>query len=158
MRLACAALSILPLLSASLGAQASPGPTFWGFVALGPGGAADSGFYASGIGGAIQVNRVLAMARIASLDTKNVKRIQDVALLAGLATRPGRFHLGAAAGLGAVKDVRDSTTLGIAFESHASVLVTSWAALGVRVFGNANELANFGGITLALQIGRLKRS
>ena len=151
-------LSIALLAFASSLAAQSTRPTYWGFVALGPGGAADSGFYASGIGGAMQKNRMLFMARIASLDTKNVKRIQDVALLAGLATRPRRFHLGAAVGLGIVEDVRDSSTVGLAVETHASLLVTSWAALGVRVFGNANELANFSGLTLALQIGRLRRS
>jgi hypothetical protein len=157
MRRASAALSLLLLVPAALGAQGSRGPTFWGFVALGPGSAADSGFYASGIGGAAQVEHLLFMTRIASLDTKQTKRISDLGLLAGVATRPGRFHVGAAAGLGIVTDSRDSTSLGIPLEAHASVLVTRWTALGVRAFGSLNRLANFGGLTVVLQVGRLRR-
>ena len=53
------------------------------FVALGTGGAADSGFYASGIGIAVEMPRLMLMGRVTSLDTKNKKRIQDAGVLVG---------------------------------------------------------------------------
>jgi hypothetical protein len=148
-------IATLLLIAAPLAAQSSR-PTYWGFVALGPGGVADSGFYASGIGGATQRGRLLLMARIASLDTKNSKRISDLGILAGVATKPGLFHLAAAGGIGIVTDVRDSSTVGLPLELHATVSPVSWVALGVRLFGSINRLDNFGGITVALQLGRLR--
>jgi hypothetical protein len=130
--------------------------TIWGFVALGPGSVGDSGFYASGIGMGIQRNRVLYMARIASLDTKDAKRISDFGVLVGLATRPRRFSCGAALGLAAVRDSRDSTALGIPLEAFVSVIANDNAALGLRLFSDANRLSDFAGLTVSVMIGRVR--
>jgi len=130
--------------------------TIWGFVALGPGGVADSGFYASGVGLGVQRGRVLYMARIASLDTKTTKRISDFGILMGLATRPRRFSFGAALGLAAVRDVSDSTAIGIPMEAFGTIIVNNNAAMGLRIFGDGNKLANFSGLTVTLNIGRVR--
>jgi len=137
-------------------AQDLPTRTIWGFVALGPGSVGDSGFYASGVGGAIQRGRVLYMARIASLDTKNQKRISDFGILMGLASRPRRFSYGAAIGLAAVRDSRDSTALGIPLEAFASVIASDHAALGLRLFGDGSRLADFSGLTVSIMVGRVR--
>ena len=145
----------LLLIATPLAAQ-SGRLTYWGYVALGAGGAADSGFYSSTVGLGVQRFHILGVARVGSLDTPKIKRFSEIALMAGWATRPGRFHFGAVAGIGNVRDSRDSTAAALAYEAHAGVLVTRWAALAARVFGNTNRLGNFGGITLALQVGRLR--
>jgi hypothetical protein len=116
----------------------------------------DSGFYASTLGFGVQRNRVIGMARVGSLDTPKIKRMEEFGIMGGFATRPGRLHFAAVAGIGSARDSRDSTAVSIPMEAHASLLVTRWAALGARVFGSVNRLSNFGGITLALQVGRLR--
>lgn len=130
--------------------------TWWGFIALGPGGAADSGFYATGIGGGIQRGRKLYMARVASLDTPNRKRIQDAGILVGVARRPHRLHTGFAAGIGVATDSRDSTALAMPIESHVTWIITPRVAVGGRVFGSVNRLTNFSGLSVTLQLGRLR--
>jgi hypothetical protein len=154
-----APLALLLTLATPAAAQSSPSsavrPTYWGFVALGAGGLADSGFYASGIGGAVQMKRVLFMGRIASLDTKDHKRLEDIGLMVGMATRPATLHFGAAAGLGVAHD-RDSSVIALPYEAQATWQFTRWAGIGARVFGGLSSLANYGGITVALQIGRLR--
>ncbi len=60
-------------------------PTFWGFVALGIGAAADSSFYAAGVGGAWQRRSLVLMGRIASVGPEKENRMEDLGLL-------GRWH------------------------------------------------------------------
>src|SRR5262245_13282857 len=150
-------LTVALILAAVPAMAQEPRPsTVWGFIGLGPGGAADSGFYASGIGGGVQRGRLLYMARIASLDTKDKKRISDLGVLVGVASRPRWYSVGAALGLAAVRDVRDSTAMGLAFESYASLNATKWAAIGLRIFSCSNELADYSGLTVGLQLGRVR--
>lgn len=153
MRLLTAALLVAAVPAMSQDPRPS---TVWGFIALGPGSAADSGFYASGIGGGVQRGRLLYMARIASLDTRNRKRISDFGILLGMATRPRTFSFGAALGLAAVRDVNDSTAIGIPLEAYASINATRWAAIGLRIFSCANELTDYGGLTVNVQLGRVR--
>jgi hypothetical protein len=129
---------------------------YWGFIGLGPGKAADSGFYASGVGVAVQTRCLLFMGRIASLDTKTTKRVSDVGVLVGLATRPAPLHFAFAAGFGVAKDSRDSSAIDLPVEAEATWQMTGWVGLGVRGFLGANKLANFSGLTIALQLGRLR--
>jgi hypothetical protein len=55
-----------------------------------------------------------------------------------------------------VRDINDSTTVGFPIEAQATRRFLPWAGLAVRVFSVPNELANYGGISLALQVGRLR--
>jgi|SRR5690349_11803251 len=144
------------LFAAPAMAQEAQTRTIWGFIALGPGSVGDSGFYASGVGLGIQRHRTLYMARIASLDTKDSKRISDFGVLIGMATRPRRFSCGAALGLAAVRDSRDSTALGIPLEAFATVVANDNAALGLRLFSDANRLSDFAGLTVSVMIGRVR--
>lgn len=153
MRLLTAALLVAAVPAMSQDPRPS---TVWGFIALGPAAIGDSGFYASGIGGGVQRGRLLYMARIASLDTKNKKRISDFGVLLGMATRPRLFSFGAALGLAAVTDSRDSTAIGVPLEAYASINATKWAAIGLRLFSCANKLSDYGGLTVNLQLGRVR--
>ena len=82
--------------------------------------------------------------------------MEEVGLLAGFATRPAVFHAGAAAGVGIAKDSQDSSVIALPIEAQLSWRPLRWAGIGARVFGNVNGLTNFGGVTLGLQIGRLR--
>ena len=138
-------------------AAASQRPvTFWGQVALGAGGAADSGFYVGAISAAVQVRQILFMGRISSLGTEDRTRMEELGLLVGVASRPDVFHGGVAAGLGIATADGDSSAIALPFEAQLSWRPIPWAGLGARVFGNINRLDNFGGITVALQVGRLR--
>jgi len=154
------AAALVVIGSQTLSAQAAATrdrATYWGFLALGAAGAADSGFYASAIGGAWQRRHLILMGRVSSAATKKrVNRIEDVGVLAGVATSPGPLHASIAAGLSSVRDLRDSTDLGLPIEAAATWRFARWGGLGVRVFSVSNKLVNYGGLTLALEIGRLK--
>jgi hypothetical protein len=136
-------------------------PTFWGQVALGAAGAAgaaDSGFYASAISAAVQVRQIVFMGRVASIGTKKGNnRMEEAGLLVGVASPPAVFHGAVAAGLGVAKDSRDSSVIALPIEAQLSWRPIPWAGLGARVFANLNGLTNFGGVTLALQLGRLRQ-
>jgi hypothetical protein len=154
------ASALVVISSQTLSAQAAATrdrATYWGFLALGAAGAADSGFYASAIGGAWQKRHLILMARASSAATKKrVNRVEDVGVLAGVATRPGPLHFSVAAGLSSVRDIGDSTALGFPVEVSGAWRFTRWTGLGVRVFSVANKLVNYGGLTVALEVGRLK--
>lgn len=137
-------------------ATSRPPVTWWGQVALGAGGAADSGFYAGAISAAVQVRHILLMGRIASLGTEDRTRMEEVGILAGVATRPAVFHAGVAAGLGIATADEDSSAIALPIEAQLSWRPIPWAGLGARVFANVSRLGNFGGITVALQVGRLR--
>ena len=137
-------------------ATSRPPVTWWGQVALGAGGAADSGFYASAISAAVQVRHILLMGRMASLGTENRTRMGEVGVLVGVATRPAAFHAGIAAGLGIATADQDSSAIALPIEAQLSWRPIPWAGLGARLFGNINRMTNFGGVTVALQVGRLR--
>ena len=83
-------------------------------------------------------------------------RIKDAGLLAGYATMPSKLHFSIAGGLGVVHDIDDSSTVGFPVEAQASWRVLPSAGLGLRIFVVPNSLANYGGISLALDVGRLR--
>ena len=138
-------------------AQVPQARTWWAFVSLGPGGAADSGFYASGVGAAWQRGSKLYMARVASLDTKTQKRISDAGFLVGVSRRPTRFQLAFAGGIGVVKDSRDSTALAMPFEAQGTWILSDVFAIGLRTFASINRLENFGGTAVTVHLGRIRR-
>ena len=136
--------------------QAADRPTYWGFVGLGGAGAKDSGFYASTVGVAMQRGSLVGLARVSSLDTPHTKRLEEAVLLIGLASRPSRLHYQVAAGVGTVRDSRDSTTISLPVEAQAMWRVTSWAGVGLRWYGSANAFASFGAYAVTIQLGRLR--
>ena len=131
-------------------------PTFWGFVALGIGAAADSSFYAAGVGAAWQRRSLVLMARIASVGPEKENRMEDLGLLAGVGTQRGRFHYLAAAGLGVARDRHDSTALAVPIEAQATWRFSGFAGIGLRGFLSLNKVSSFGGLTVMAQVGRLR--
>ena len=97
------------------------------------------------------------MGRVASIGTKNGHRMDEAGLLVGIASPPAVFHGAVAAGLGVAKDPRDSSVIALPIEAQLSWRPIPWAGLGARVFANLNRLTNFGGVTLVLQLGRLRQ-
>jgi len=78
-------------------------------------------------------------------------------LLAGYATAsPAQLYFSAAAGLAAVHDVTDRNAVGVPIEAQATWRFLPWVGLGLHVFAVPNKLANYGGISLALDVGRLR--
>jgi len=82
--------------------------------------------------------------------------MEDVGLLAGVGTQPGRFHFLAAAGLAAARNRRDSTALALPVEAHATWRFSRVAGIGLRGFLSLNKLSTFGGLTVMVQVGRLR--
>ena len=135
--------------------------TFWGTIALGQAAITDSGMIHSSIGLSVQRRHLVVTGR-ASGNQQGQKgdyrmRIQDVGILAGYATTPpARLHFSIAGGLAIVHDINDSGTVGFPIEAQAAWRFVRWAGLGLRIFGVPNKLANYGGIALALDVGRLR--
>ena len=130
--------------------------TFWGFAALGIGGAADSTFYAAGVGAAWQRRKLVLMGRIASVGPEEENRMSDAGLLVGIGTQGGRFHYLAAVGLAAARSSQDSTALALPIEGHATWRFSNWGGIGLRGFLSFNKLSTFGGLTLVAEVGRLR--
>ena len=130
--------------------------TFWGFVGLGIGAAADSSFYAAGVGAALQRHSLILMGRIASVGPEKENRMQDAGVLVGVGTRPGRFHYLAAAGLAVAKNNHDSTAVAVPVEGQATWRFSRFAGIGLRGFLSLNKLSSFGGLTVMAQVGRLQ--
>ena len=131
-------------------------PTFWGFAALGIGGAADSTFYAAGVGAAWQRRKLVLVGRIASVGPEEENRMSDAGLLVGIGTQGGRFHYLAAAGLAAARSSQDSTALALPVEAHATWRFSKWGGIGLRGFLSINKLSTFGGLTVVAELGRLR--
>jgi hypothetical protein len=149
----------IALVATRVSAQGTPPPTpstFWGFVALGIGGANDSTFYAAGVGAAWQRRSLVLMGRIASVGPEKENRMEDLGLLAGVGTQRGRFHYLAAAGLGVARNRQDSTALALPIEAQATWRFSGFAGLGLRGFLSLNKVSTFGGLTIVAEVGRLR--
>jgi len=145
----------------TLAGQSAPQrSTIWGQLALGASGFSDSGMIHSSIGVSVQRRHLIVTGRLTGnaqgQKGNYTNRIQDAGVLAGYATTPAQLHFSISGGLALVKDIHDSTTVGFPIEAQATWRFLPWAGLGVRVFSVPNELANYGGISLALQLGRLR--
>ena len=155
-------LSLLLILGAPCAAVAQVVPsanvrtTFWGFAALGIGAASDSTFYAAGSGAAVQFRKLVLLGRIASVGPKKENRMEDLGLLAGIGTRPGRVHVAVAAGLGVAHNSRDTSALALPLEAQVTWRFSHVVGLGLRGFLSVNRIATFGGLTLHVQVGRLR--
>jgi len=134
----------------------TPRTTFWGFAALGAGATdTDSSFYAAGIGAALQRGRLVLMARIASVGPEDTNRLEDFGALVGLGTRPGRWHAMVAAGVGGVRQSDNGTAAALPVEAQLTWRFTRVVGIGLRGFLSFNRFTDFGGLTVAAQIGRL---
>jgi hypothetical protein len=92
----------------------------------------------------------------------------DYAVLFGRATRPAgkRYHLSGALGVGVVDGCTadgflggcDDTgmVVGLPLEVQASWRPGRWAGLALYGFANFNQTRSFAGLTLALQLGRMR--
>jgi len=149
--------------ASKLSGQTAPGvqrPTLWGTVALGQAGITDSGMIHSSIGLSVQRGHLLVTGR-ATGNQQGQKgdyrmRIRDVGILAGYATPPAQLHFSIAGGLSSVHDINDRSTVGFPIEAQATWRFLPWVGLGLRAFGVPNKLANYGGVSLALDAGRLR--
>ncbi len=96
---------------------------------------------------------------------------RDVALLYGYATpTSSRHHAGAAIGIAIVDACVDSegglfsssscidqrTVLGLPIEAQLAWLPAKFLGIGLYGFGNVNRRRSFGGVTLSLQLGRVR--
>ena len=151
-------------LPSKLSGQTGPGverPTFWGTIALGQAGITDSGMIHSSIGLSMQRRHLVVTGR-ATGNQQGQKgdyrmRIRDLGILAGYATTPpAQLHFSISGGLAVVHDINDRSTVGFPVEAQATWRFLPFVGLGLRVFGVPNELANYGGISLALDLGRLR--
>ena len=135
--------------------------TFWGTIALGQAGISDSGMIHSSLGLTVQRRHLLVTGH-ATGNQQGQKgnyrtRIRDAGILAGYATTPpAQLHLSIAGGLAIVHDIRDSSAVGLPIEAQATWRFLPLVGLGLRVFAVPNKLANYGGIALALDVGRLR--
>ena len=150
--------------SSRLSGQNAPAvqrPTLWGTIALGQAGITDSGMIHSSLGLSVQRRHLLVTGRVTG-NQQGQKgdyrtRIRDVGILAGYATTPpAQLHFSIAGGLAVVHDINDRSTVGFPIEGQATWRFLPFLGLGLRVFGVPNELANYGGISLALDVGRLR--
>ena len=152
------ALIVCVAVPTNASAQESHSPTrstFWGFAALGIGSAADSSFYAAGVGAAFQRHSLILMGRIASVGPEKENRMQDAGVLAGVGTQRGPFHYLAAAGLAVARNGQDSTAIAVPLEAQATWRFSAFAGIGLRGFLSLNKLDSFGGLTVMAQVGRL---
>lgn len=143
-------------LAAHAASGPGPGRTFWGQVALGAAGAADSGFYAASVGVGLQARHVLLLGRAGSIGTPKRKRMEEAGVMIGLATLPGVIHIGGGVGLGVADDKRGQSELALPMEVQATWRFSRHAGVGARLFANINKALNFGGVTVAFQAGRLR--
>jgi len=89
--------------------------------------------------------------------------VHDLALLYGRASPPGEWHGSLAAGLGVAWADRDSagtrhtdSDLTIPVEVQALWSPSRYFGLVLCAFASFNDLANFGGVTIGVAVGRLR--
>jgi hypothetical protein len=138
--------------------------SFW----LGAGLGAGSEDFAGSFNASYQFGASLISLRAAGTAGLYDDGFSDYAVLYGRATRPsaGRYQVSAAVGLGLVSgceidgwlagcsDV--STVVGLPLEVQAFWRPGSLIGLGLYGFANLNDARSFAGLTLGLQLGRLR--
>jgi len=154
------------LAAGSASGQTDPGPgrdSFWLGAGLGVG----SEDFAGSLNASYQFGASLVSIRTAATAGLFDDGFGDYALLYGRATRPAgeRYQVSAAAGLGLVDGCRGgglggcrdvSTAVGLPIEVQAFWRPGSLIGLGLYGFANFNRIQSFAGLTLGLQVGRLR--
>ena len=166
-RLVLAFLALIPGLAeaAQDSAPVSRRDTYWLGIGLGAG----SEDLAAQANGSYQFGANLISARIASTAGLFDSEITDYGILYGRATRGARDRhlLSAAAGvslvdgcdgsggfLGGCQD--QSAVMGFPLEVQASYRPGKLLGVGLYGFANLNSRRSFGGVTLGVQLGRLR--
>ncbi len=156
----------LGLESSTLSAQTASGPqrdSFWLGVGLGAG----SEDFAGHLNGSYQFGASIISLRTAATVGLFDDGFVDYALLYGRATRAAakRYHASAALGVAFVDGCRgeglggcqdESAGVGLPIELQASWRPGSLIGVGLYGFANLNGMQSFAGVTLGLQVGRLK--
>lgn len=147
-------------------AQQNAGPerdTFWLGAGLGVG----SEDFAAQLNGSYQFGGNLLSLRASATAGLFDDGFGDYALMYGRATSPTgkRYHASAALGLGIVHGCRGgglggcrdvSNAVGLPIEVQLFWRPGSRMGLGLYGFANFNDEQSFGGLTLSLQLGRLR--
>lgn len=161
-----ASLIVLLMSALPASAQSTPAPirnAFWVGVGLGAG----SEDFAGSLNGSYQFGDNLLSVRASATAGIFDDGFGDYALLYGRATSPTakRYHASAALGLGIVHGCRGgglggcrdvSNAVGVPIELQLSWRPGSLIGLGLYGFANFNDEQSFGGLTLGLQLGRLR--
>ncbi|HEY3011183.1 MAG TPA: hypothetical protein VGJ36_00455 [Gemmatimonadales bacterium] len=138
--------------------------TYW----MGLGVGAGSEDFAAQLNASYQFGANIVSLRAAATAGLFDDGFNDVALLYGRGTRSpaSRFHAGAALGIsvadgcrggGVFSSCRDMpAVLGLPIELQAFWRPSRFFGLGLYGFGNLNHSQSFAGLTLALQLGRLR--
>ena len=141
-----------------------PRDTYWVGVGLGAGSEGVGGH----LNGSYQFGANLLSGRAAVTAGPFDDGFNDYALLYGRATRPSRsrYHVSGAAGLaivegcqrsGGLSNCRDErSVLGLPIEIQAYWRPGRLVGIGLYGFANLNQTRSFAGITLGLQVGRLR--
>lgn len=159
---AVSALATAPALGQTV---AAPGrDSFW----LGLGGGGGSEGIAANMNASYQFGGSVMSLRTAATSGLYEDGLWDYALLYGRGTRPSesRYHAGAAVGVALVdgctggsvfSSCRDiSAVVGLPIEVQAFWRPGSLVGLGLYGFANFNGARSFAGLTLGLQLGRLR--
>jgi hypothetical protein len=165
-------VSWAPLAAQDVGA---PRATLWGSAGVGEAFIEAGGDFGVFLEGTYQVGPTMLALRLASasaITTAIVTAIsgepgetavRDLALLYGRATPPGEWHGSVAVGLGVAWADRDSagtkyteSDLTIPVEVQAMWAPSRYVGLVLCAFASFNDLANFGGVTVGLALGRLR--
>jgi len=136
-------------------------PTVWGTIALGQSGISDSGMIHSSIALSMQGSHLVVTARVTGNQQGQkgnyTTRVRDAGILVGYATwPPAPLHFSATGGLASVHDINGKSAVGFPIEGQATWRFLPWVGLGLHVLAVPNKLANYGGISLALDVGRLR--
>jgi hypothetical protein len=145
-------------------AQESPATrfdTFW----LGPGLGAGTNDFAAHFNFSYQTGANLLSLRAATTAGIFSDGFGDVALLYGRATRPDRYHASVAVGVavadgckgGGLGGCRDRPSVfGFPIETQLFWRPSRVFGVGLYGFANLNQSQSFAGMTLGLQLGRLR--
>jgi hypothetical protein len=137
--------------------------TYWIGAGLGVG----SEDFAGQVNGSYQFGANLVSVRLAGSAGLFDDGFNDYALMYGRATRPerSRYHLSGAAGISLVDGCiggglggcqKTDRRVGFPLEVQAFWRPGKLVGLGLYGFGNLNNSRVFGGLTLGLQLGRLR--
>jgi hypothetical protein len=151
--------------------------TWWFNLGYGAGGATqNSGSYSSnnsGPAGELSFNYATTNHQLFSLRATGVSQgfanggNQDVGVLYGVMNKTDQFMASLSGGLAYTSSIDNPTpltvdssvtknTLGLPLETQLFWTPTKYVGLGVIGFGNINSTRSFGGVLLAIQLGKLK--
>ena len=104
-----------------------------------------------------QRGHLLLSGRVAAVSSSIYDTSADLGLLAGVASSPRQpIHVGAGLGLGYAEPTAGKGVLTFPAELQVFWRPLAFAGLGLYGFATINNTDSFAGVTLALQVGRLR--